>query len=552
MEKLKEKIYNLGNVLKNSIEKFPITIIGILVLTFLYTIALDNDLINSTVVSNISLFIIIFTSGTFLIETLLENKVKSKIVCYANLAILATIFTFAINIKDGLLGMSNEVFIFRIERIILCYLITVIFLAIYYNYKKSNKTLEKYLTSTFVNIFKTSLIYGILAIGIAIVTAIFIYLILDGKGYILILRMEILLFGIYYLPTILYSFYQQEEIGKFAKIVIKYVLGTLVMVAFVIIYMYIIKIIFLREIPSNQIFRILSALFIIGLPIWTMILSFNEDKTFDKINKKLPVLFIPFIFLQIYSIGTRIQANGITEARYLCIMLIIFEIIYTIIYLKNKEKVSNMIFVFIILSVISTIIPYINMFYISNLSQYNNLKIYKQKSEYTEEEKTKISGAYYYLKYSVEGQKYIDNYLTEEEVNEIIDLNLNSNDDPRNQTTLYAIENAEYIDISGYKQLYFIHANSSKTNDELGSLDEIFSNISFDIQESNYKVKADILSHIYDYIDNEQNLNTYFKAKNEFDIDNHRKIILKQFSLKYDKITKKVNYYNIYGYLLER
>ena len=158
--------------------------------------------------------------------------------------------------------------------------------------------------------------------------------------------------------------------------------------------MYIIKIIFLRDIPSNLIFRILSALFIIGLPVWTMILSFKENTTLDKINRKLPLLFIPFIILQIYSIGTRILSNGITELRYLCLMLIIFEIVYIIIYLTKKEKVSRILLVFLALTVISTIAPYINMFTISNLSQYNNLKIYKQKTEYSEEEKTKIYGAY--------------------------------------------------------------------------------------------------------------------------------------------------------------
>ena len=58
-------------------------------------------------------------------------------------------------------------------------------------------------------------------------------------------------------------------------------------------------------------------------------------------------------------------------------MLIIFEIVYIIIYLTKKEKVSRILLVFLALTVISTIAPYINMFTISNLSQYNNLKIYK-------------------------------------------------------------------------------------------------------------------------------------------------------------------------------
>ena len=82
--------------------------------------------------------------------------------------------------------------------------------------------------------------------------------------------------------------------------------------------MYIIKIIVFKDMPSNQIFRILAALFILGCPIWTMVCNFKEDTIIDKINKLLPKLFIPFIILQIYSIGVRILENGITENRYLC------------------------------------------------------------------------------------------------------------------------------------------------------------------------------------------------------------------------------------------
>lgn len=553
--KIKEKIYNLLKTLKKSIEKFPLTIVAVLFLTLVYTINLDNDLIDITILENISLFIIIFASSAFLIEIILENKIKKRIIYYIISAIWATILTFAMNMEEGLLGMSKEVFLFRVGRVTICYLIAVIVLAIYYNYKKLDKTFEQYVTTTFIKIFKTSLIYGILAIGISIITAIFIYLILDGESYILVARMEILLLGIYYIPTILYCFYnQEEEIGKFAKIVIKYVLGTLVIAAFVIIYMYIIKIIILRDMPSNLIFRILSALFLIGLPIWTMILSFEEETTLDKINKKLPLLFIPFIILQIYSIGTRIQSNGITEPRYLCLMLIVFEIIYTIIYLIKKEKVSKILLVFVLFTVVSTIIPYINMFTISNLSQYNNLKIYKQKTEYSKEDKSKIYGAYRYLKYSsIEGEKYIDNYLTEEDQKKILEFNIKNSSEKLNDIEyIYANKSLDYIEVEGYKKLYIIDSDSYNRNKENETINEIFSNIRFYVQENNYDIDVNILPLINEYIKQGYKLDDYFEKNNELELDNNKKIILERIDLEYDDTTKKVSYYRISGYLLEK
>lgn len=552
--KLKEKIVGVLQTFKKSIGKFPLTIISAIVLTVIYTICLDNYSIETTTLTNISLFIVIFASSTFLIETVLETKIKKKIIYYIIAAIWATVLTYAVNIEEGLLGMSNTIFLFKIERFIICYLIATIVLAIYYNYKNLNKTFEQYVTSTFVTIFKTSLIYGILAIGIAMITAVFVYLILDGESYILVARMEILLFGVYYIPTVLYSFYdQEEEIGKFAKIVIKYVLGTLVIVAFAIIYMYIIKIIFLRDMPSNLIFRILSALFIIGLPVWTMILSFKEDSTLDKINRKLPLLFIPFIILQIYSIGTRILSNGITELRYLCLMLIIFEIVYIIIYLTKKEKVSRILLVFLALTVISTIVPYINMFTISNLSQYNNLKIYKQKTEYSEEEKTKIYGAYNYLRYSsIEGKKYIENYLTKDDEELIKKLKNSGTKKSDNGKNIYVDKDINYIEVEGYKKVYKIDSYSYNSSKENRTIDETFSNIEINTQESNYSIEANILPLINEYVNHENEMNNYSEENNELKLDENKKIILERLILEYDDTTKNVSYYNMSGYLLEK
>ena len=552
--KLKEKIVGVLQTFKKSIGKFPLTIISAIVLTVIYTICLDNYSIETTTLTNISLFIVIFASSTFLIETVLENKIKKKIIYYIIAAIWATVLTYAVNIEEGLLGMSNTIFLFKIERFIICYLIATIVLAIYYNYKSLNKTFEQYVTSTFVTIFKTSLIYGILAIGIAMITAVFVYLILDGESYILVARIEILLFGVYYIPTVLYSFYdQEEEIGKFAKIVIKYVLGTLVIVAFAIIYMYIIKIIFLRDIPSNLIFRILSALFIIGLPVWTMILSFKENTTLDKINRKLPLLFIPFIILQIYSIGTRILSNGITELRYLCLMLIIFEIVYIIIYLTKKEKVSRILLVFLALTVISTIAPYINMFTISNLSQYNNLKIYKQKTEYSEEEKTKIYGAYNYLRHSsIEGKKYIENYLTKDDEELIKKLKNSGTKKSDNGKNIYVDKDINYIEVEGYKKVYKIDSYSYNSSKENRTIDETFSNIEINTQESNYSIEANILPLINEYVNHENEMNNYSEENNELKLDENKKIILERLILEYDDTTKNVSYYNMSGYLLEK
>lgn len=423
-----------------------------------------------------------------------------------------------------------------------CYCLSISILAIYFNYRKSNKPFNEYLTQVFINILKSGVVYGVLAIGFAIISSIFIFLILNNIGYTLVLRIEILLLGIYYIPAIIYSFCNVDnEIGKFSKVLIKYILNSLVIVAFAIIYIYIAKIIILRVMPSNQIFRILAALFILGCPIWIMASSFKEDDLISKINKYLPMLFIPFIILQMYSIGVRIANNGITEARYLCIMLIIFEIIYTIIYLINKEKIGNILIAMVALIIISTVVPYINMFKISELSQYNNLKIFKQKTEYTEEEKDKIYGAYVYLR----GTDYVEDYLTRDDIERITSFSKSGKD--ARMKYIYASTDIDNINIQGYNELFFIDADYY--NDK--NIENAFEKIEFKT-DNGKTFYLNLTNAFKNYLDNGNNIDEYLDANYEIDVDENRKVLINHISISYDEVSQIVENYTISAYLLER
>ena len=547
--KIKEKVINLLNILRKSIEKFPVTTISIFVLTAIYTICIGNKWADWDVINRIATFIAIFASTTFLIETLSKERKKSQIIYYVLGVIWSAISTISLYIESSVFWMSNELFVHLATRVVWCYIISIIILSVYYNFKKSEKEFGRYLTDVVVSMFKTSLIYGILAIGLAIVASIFIYLILNGRHYILLGRIEILLLGIYYVPTIIYSLYSQEgEIGKFAKVVIKYVLGTLVMIAFAIIYIYILKILILRDIPSNQIFRILAALFVIGLPIWTMCSSLNEGKTFDKINDKMPLLFIPFIFLQMYSIGVRIGENGLTEARYLCVILIIFEIIYTIIYIKNKSKVDVNLIVMVALIVISTMAPFINMFKLSAINQYSILKKYDQKDDLSKEEKSKLYGAYYYLESSVVGKKYVENYKLQE-----TETDKDFSYPNESKINIYLRTNSNFIRVEGYSKLYNIRSYfGTYINDEKDykKLDEAFRKVTFEIDDSEDTINVNMLNVVKKYIQNKNELNKNFDKVNEIIIDDNKKIILDNISISYNEITEELYSYSLIGYLL--
>ena len=264
----------------------------------------------------------------------------------------------------------------------------------------------------------------------------------------------------------------------------------------------------------------------------------KEENIIDKINNKWPILFIPFILLQIYTIGVRIYYNGMTEPRYLCIMLIIFEIIYTIIYIKNKEKDGNIILVLVVITIISGIVPYLNMFKVSQISQYNNLKIIKEKENLSELEKEKVAGAYYYLKDTEEGKELITGLLTQDEIDEIVKYNGNYS----NKKSIYLSKNVENIDIADYNKLYVI--NSYNYYKDYNSIETEFKNIKVD----NYEI--DLSNIILEYIANEENIEEYFEENNEYVITENKKIIIESLVLYYDSINKTVTDYSLDGYLL--
>lgn len=544
----KDKFKNLVKEFKIIFNKFPLTLITIIALTVFYAIIIGNDFIEFDVVKNITIFGFNFGITCFFIESTFEKKSKEfKGVSYILNIVLATLITLGFNQEKDLFGISSEKILEYVARFMVCYLISLTIYAITKNYKKSGNSFSEYVTKVEVNMFKTTIVYELLAVGLMLVCSAALILLFDRSHYMLLARTQILLLGLYYIPKMLSAFLSSdEEVNKFAKIVIKYVLGTLVFAAFVIIYLYIFKLILLRQMPSNQIFRICAGLFILGCPIWTMASYFKDEDIYQKINENLPFAFIPFIFLQIYSIGTRILNYGLTPLRYLCLALIIFEIIYVVIYKKSKEKMEIVFFGAIIIILVSGLVPYVNMFKLSEISQYNNLKIVKQKTPLTDKEKKKAKGAYNYLLGTSNGPELINKLLTESDKEEL-DVNDNYNYYTNKREYLYGNNKNAEINIENYNKLYKV----SESDYSIGLKIDDFKNIKLNT-ENNTKVNVDIKNLIEDYINHNKSFESYFKKHNEYVIDGNRKLVVESISITYIKDTDTIDSYSINGYLLTK
>lgn len=547
---IKEKILSLKDFAKKVFEKYPLTMIIVLAYTVFLSFTLDGKLIADEWMEKIFFFVVIWSFGVFLIENIDKLGKTMKIIGKVITALIAGFFV-------AVLTQKNYEYDF-IGRLCICYMTALPTIALFLIIKKSDKSIPEYLLKVGINFTKVTFVYGILALGVLLVYEIFDFLILDSKGE-FIDNLEILLFGFYYVPKMIYALDDlKEEVNAFFKGLVKWVLMSLLSVAFIIIYLYIAKIIILRNMPKNQIFRILASLFIIGAPIWTSMQYLKDDSFVYKVSLKMPLAFIPFIFLQIYTIGIRISSNGVTPLRYMCVMLVLFEIVYELYYVIKKEKLRNLIVLANAFAIIAILVPGLNMDDFSDISQAKILKIYKENTKLTDEQEGKVYGAYTYLSRSENGKKYIKEILTESDEDEIKEFSSGTSRDYESYEHFSYSKN-DNIDIGEYSTLTVVNASGYNSRSYSSYEDEIL--LEFDDVEfkSNYKYFAnvDCTDYIEDLIkeykkSGKSDMESYFEQNHEIKIDKNTKIVLTNITISYNITKGVVTSYNFNGMYLQK
>ena len=510
VKKLKDNLQSFGNIFR----QYPITIGSIVLASLLAAIIIDVD---STLriydwLTRIIFFLFYFSVGSLLTEEffrhdIIHNKLKNKSLVIA----LKSVF-FAVNAIISFawdlvlvfdLNYFNDNLVEYFSRGLAVYIITIILVTVYLMLKRNNTTIESYALEVTCSLIKSTFVYGIIAIGFLIVLIIFNSLIYDTEEWELIGRVEIFIASGIYMPAIILSFSKVTgNISKFAKAIVEYVLLSLLIIAFLIVYLYIAKIIITFELPSNEVFNILTFLFAIGLPIWTFAMEFKED-FMGKIARFIPFAFAPFIILQAICVILRISQYGVTVSRYLGVAVIVFEIIYIALYCAKFGKyIDKMIFVTIAMVGIILVLPFCNMYAVTVKSQSSRIENIMNKGvEYlTDEEKKAVSDSFSELKYNAgcEGNTYIKENYTEELSDEITGWYYLSTDNRQyysSQTTI------DEIDISAY--------------DKMSSLDSGYISGTIDITAINANtfqgtpitidmtdIFEGLMEYDYDYLDN--------------------------------------------------
>ena len=543
--KIKEKLLGLKDIVKKVFEKYPISMLIIFVYTIFYTIIMDTDFDND-LLEKITIFGCLFAICVFFAENIIEKINIKRIVLYVFGAAAALFYTFYLTQKD--------VDFDYIVKIGCCIFASFGLSSLYLLIKKSEKSLPEYLLKVGVNCFKVGIVYLILAIGILILFEIFSFLIYD-LDEINLARLELLLFGFYFIPRTLYAFIDlKEEVNNFFKLLVKYVLMILLISAFVIVYLYIVKVLFMNSLPKNQIFRILAWLFALGLPIWTCMQYFEEDNAIYKISLKLPLAFIPFIILQIYTIGIRIADYGWTPYRYSGVLYLILEILYIVMYIVKKEKISCLIFAVDIMFIIAVLIPGINIIDFTNNSQIKIMEKYRNEDSLSKEDKQRIYGAYKYLKYTDGGKEYLESY-SKKEIKTIEEYYKEQSNYDRvgDEYEYYTFNYNGYVDIKGYSKIANIYNGNSYGSD--CDLDEV-KICSTDVQDLN-NISIDIEDVVRNYMDvyemdEKFKADEYFEKHNEFEISNSEKVVITNMTINYNVTDDEITYINIKGYYLKK
>ena len=338
-----------------------------------------TDISSSALVQAIYYFFYAFTPCFVFLESMFAYKVKNSkakmialVFAVISLA-LSLSFAYFCGYRDGEAASEANrfhVFYICIMRGLAVYASGSALGSIYYMYKRSGFSFEKYLVRAFLGVMKAGLLYGVVAAGLAIVIYVFDTLIHEADYVVLI---EMIVAGAVGFPAFLIGVSRVSEgILKFSRILCGYVLPGIVAAACLIVYAYIIKIIVRWTMPSNQAFAIMTSIFVSGLFIWTAAQGCTEG-TVNRYLKLFPLFFAPFIILQIISLSMRIVQYGLTTSRYMGVLLIIFEIVYVTYYLIQLRKgegvkgaLFNMLFACILIAVA---VPGINVFSAVTLSQ---------------------------------------------------------------------------------------------------------------------------------------------------------------------------------------
>ena len=544
MGKFKKIFLNIFNLLKETFQKFPITIGIIYFTTLIFTFGTD-DFVEIFLEDSWFFMMGVWIIGTLFVEKFWKNKYIRAIGGVVSL-LIAYVFRYLL-VND----IVAEYFIYC--KIMLTYMMVLPIITIYKMLKDTEVPVKVYAIRVLSNIAKTATIYLLANLGILIVFLVFVNLILDGNDFDILPRILVLLLGGFFIPAMIQALTDvKTETGKFIKILLTRILMPVALFLICTLYLYVIKIMINGAFLKESLFFILSLTFSLTIPGVILLKNYEEDKWVLNISNILFYLFIPLIILQIISMNVRVQDYGLTESRYIGYLLIVFEIIFiSLMIIKKSKHLDKIVLVFAGFVVWSVLTPF-SIFDVPVYSQTgritNMLKKVESFEDLSREEKNECKKAYIYVKKS-ENSEYLDKKLSVAQKEEIENYRIDNEYDYREREYEYlSMYNRDVeIDITGYKKLY-VAENKYIYNEEIDVNN-------YEITDRNEKVKVivDLENFIKEMYKAEKENNkesTFEKVRYLKTNDENIIFYVTDFNLSYELYSNSLDHISMDGYLL--
>lgn len=555
MARFSDFMNNNMNKFKQVYIRYTLSILCVFIIAVVQVISNISD-VNNKYIADICSICSIWFVGNFLIESLWKknNKNKYKLLIGYCVTLVIAVFFYVLNdvqykdIKQMILGY---VYIF--------YILGAILFAVYVLICQQEIDLTKITGRIIFGLLRAFGAFLIINTAFILILGIIKSLLIDFKMCDVEENIQIMLTALIYIPTCLLIISDtRDDNASFTKKFVSYVLMPCVWIAMVVIYLYMIKIFVKHEIPNNEIFEICARLFTFGMPIWMMTSGFLEEKSsvYYKLVNITKYIYSPFIILESYAIILRINSYGLTEERYAAIMFIILQIVYILwekIYVTYKKqkgiwndkdtnlRYENLIIVLIACVFIYLLCPYINAKYMSYLSQKNRLE------ENMTVDIAEASEAYKYLTFNPYGERYIDNYLSKDDIEKLESQDSYIKDvNTWDYISCYynPLEN-EGLSIEGnYKKIYEVSENSYN--------EQSIEDVSIYVGEKNEEIKLKDCILYYDNLTEEKYNLTQKEKIYEIEISDNEKIIITYIYFYINKDKDLVKKLSIRGYLLTK
>lgn len=470
--KLVNRFNNTRNRLNDTVNRFPVTTVFLIIITIINI----GFVLMEDVNSNLDTCLIVGTLMAFLMEIsteyqLFKNRYLSIIVggCSALLSYGALEMigeTYQIYIHTGLAGIC-----------ISC--VSLIFYVLYKN--RDNQFIFSHLIKTnfIVGIFTSVMYMGFLVSLLAFHFLIFNF---DHLWKLVIILGILLLFLFQFVLFISYMPKKEEvvEVPNTYRVIIHKALFFLYLLLIVILYLYILKILVTMNMPVGKLnwFGSFALLFYVFFYL-SVDESDGEIQTLFK--KRGALLLIPVLAIQLFAISIRVNAYGLTTARFMSIVLLLVAVVFMLISIL-KFPIKYAFLGVPVIALLFTCTPF-NIYDVPNRNQEQRLiKVLKEadaiKDGKLDEtvtlndwQKEEVSSAYDYLAYSAgiksdffeefKQSKFIKDddpyYSWMDEPEETIEEEINEEETTVDTTTSYTYYGSWMydtgIDVKGYQNI---------------------------------------------------------------------------------------------------